>query len=105
MNSLTSKTFLLPVLILPLFTTISIGCCPKLPPVQTVIRVPTSCLETVGLRPVMKKAIDTRPENCPPEMACLDIDSQRVLSRFISQTLLWMDQVEIACNISEETDE
>lgn len=77
------------------------GCCPKRPPVQTVIRVPTSCLATVGERPVMKSQPDTRPEGCPDEMACFDMAGQVVLSRFIGETLRWMEQVTIAC--SEES--
>jgi len=66
--------------------------------VVSVIRVPTSCLEAVGDRPIMKSQPDTSPEGCPAEMACLDTAGMSVLSRWISETLLWMEQVEIACS-------
>jgi hypothetical protein len=62
-----------------------------------VIRVPTSCIETVGKRPVMKSKPETAPPGCPDEMACLDKSGMAVISRWISETLRWMDQVEKAC--------
>jgi hypothetical protein len=109
MSSLTWKTFLLLALTLPSFTTTSIGCCPKQPPVQTVIRVPTSCLATVGPLPVMGQRrrgpdnelvpVDTRPEGCPDDMACFDVVGMVVLGRYIRETLRWMEQVEIACSV------
>lgn len=68
----------------------------------SVIRVPTSCLETVGARPVMKSQPDTRPEGCPEDMACFDVAGMLVLGRFIRETLRWMEQVEIACAEGQE---
>lgn len=96
-NSSTSKTYLLLVAILLSSTSTLTGCCKKLPAVQMVVRVPTSCLENIGPKPTMQSQPDTRPEGCPEDMACLDTPGMVVLGRFIRETLRWMEQVELAC--------
>lgn len=73
------------------------ACCAKKPPVVSVVRVPTSCLENIGPRPTMQSQPDTRPEGCPEDMACFDTPGMVVLGRFIRETLRWMEQVELAC--------
>ena len=45
----------------------------------------------------------TSPPGCPDDMACFDVDGQIALSRWIGETLLWMDQVEKACSDKETT--
>ena len=103
MRSTTSKTILMLALILLCFAIISSACCKK-PRVVTVIRVPTSCLETIGDKPEMTMAPNLEPEGCPEEMACLDATGMRALSRWIGATLRWMEQAQIACS-EEKTDE
>ena len=102
MTSPTSKTCLLLALILSSFTT-SWTACSERPRVVSVIRVPTSCLETVGPKPIMKLQPDTRPAGCPGDMACLDVRSMLALGRYLRETLRWMAQVEIACAVERTT--
>ncbi len=72
----------------------------------SVIRVPTSCLETVGPSPTLKFQPDTRPDGCPADMACFDVPGMLAVGRFIRETLRWMRDVEIACpREKDENDE
>ena len=96
MTSLTSKTTLKLAAILMCFAIVSPSCSKK-PRVITVTRVVTGCLETVGERPIMRAPPQLQLDGCPPEMACLNMDGVRALSRWIGETLRWMEQVEIAC--------
>lgn len=65
----------------------------------------TGCLETVGKRPIMSAVPAMQLVGCPADMACLDMQGVRVLSRWIGATLRWMEQVEIACSEEKDTEQ
>jgi len=97
MKSVITKICLPLAATLPLSMSSSIGCCKK-PPVVSVARIPTSCLEAVGDRPALKFKPNTRPPGCPAAMACFDVEAMIALSRWMRETLLWMEQVELSCS-------